>query len=187
MEYSQDIKFAGFWIRTLAMIIDGLVFIPIYFGLRYAFGADKIGFFYAYEGACLIYFAGLDASSCQGSVGKAVLKLKVVDLSLKRISLTRSLIRYFYLLLPHVPMLWFSQLFYSPRIQALSANFKQTQVMKPEYASFMGYFLIANVISLLLGIVWCLTMALTKQKTAVHDLLSKTRVIKANRSNASTI
>ena len=112
---SENIKYAGFWIRFAAYFIDGIII-----GIPVGFIAFILGIFSmtssndvntsAYAGSLLIidifllfaslmistlYYAGMNASKWQGTLGKMIVGIKITDLNGQRISFGRSLGRFF--------------------------------------------------------------------------------------------
>jgi uncharacterized RDD family membrane protein YckC len=98
-------NFAGFWIRVLAYVIDGLALAVISVVLALIAGED---FFNTDPSAPLysatdfismlvgiVYFVGFESSAYQATPGKMALGLIVVDTDGRRISVARSLGRYF--------------------------------------------------------------------------------------------
>lgn len=82
-------KYSGFWIRSLAIFIDFLVLLlPIM--LLIIVGLDFLGFIVTW-----LYFAIMESSKLQGTVGKVSLKLKVTDMQNNRITFLRATIRHF--------------------------------------------------------------------------------------------
>lgn len=119
-----DKKYAGFWWRFLAIIIDGLIVAVIQWiiiapilaavGLGVAKtvtsgdmdGATAVGMAGAIVGAVMItwlltaiagwlYFALMESSKFQGSIGKLALGIVVTDMEGNRISFARATGRYF--------------------------------------------------------------------------------------------
>ncbi|MEH7097798.1 RDD family protein [Neobacillus vireti] len=82
-------KFAGFWKRFLAYFIDSLIlYIPLYmvFG-EYAFIFNLL--------FSWIYFAWMESSKLQATLGKKVFGLKVINQSGRKITFKRAVGRYF--------------------------------------------------------------------------------------------
>jgi uncharacterized RDD family membrane protein YckC len=110
--------FAGFWLRFVGYVIDivvvWIVAIPIYLVFGSLFGLNMssiardpnslmlgsaMGGLLLFEGCAIlglwIYFAILESSAWQGTVGKKVLGLRVTDLNGNRISFGRATGRFF--------------------------------------------------------------------------------------------
>jgi uncharacterized RDD family membrane protein YckC len=109
-----SMKYAGFWIRFVAYLIDGLVlyipsigisFVFMFFGLasETAIGGTggeiANGFIQLVSYGIrfvlgLLYFSLMESSKNQGTLGKMALGLKVVDYNGNRISFGKALGRY---------------------------------------------------------------------------------------------
>jgi len=88
-------RYAGFWIRFLAFILDSLI-------VGAVLGIVGMGTKYGnnFNGAVGIvawwlYFAFMESSNYQGTVGKLALGLKVTDVNRKKISFPRATGRHF--------------------------------------------------------------------------------------------
>jgi uncharacterized RDD family membrane protein YckC len=107
----QAPEYAGFWLRLAASLIDGLliiaVFFPLFFGIGF-FGALSRRFNYVEPDFGLamlgnapaiilqwLYYALLESSSKQATIGKMAIGLKVTDLDGNRLSFGRATGRYF--------------------------------------------------------------------------------------------
>lgn len=99
---APDLKvaYAGLGIRTLASFIDlfiisCLMLIPEMF--FFSFNFSDIDFnsfrFLIVMVIWVFYHAGFDSSALQGTIGKRLLKLKIVDLYGKKISIVRAFFR----------------------------------------------------------------------------------------------
>lgn len=103
---NYNITYAGFWIRFVACLIDGIlltiVLIPIsiLIGLAVVFmgGVDTtlssilggiVGFIVG-----VVYYVGMHASSKQATVGKMIMGLQVIGKNGERISFMRAFGRY---------------------------------------------------------------------------------------------
>ena len=114
----RPVHFAGFWLRFVAYVIDivviWIVAIPIYLLLGAAFGlsmssiardpngmllGSSLGSLVLFEGCAILglwlYFAIMESSAWQGTVGKKILGLRVTDLGGNRISFGRATGRFF--------------------------------------------------------------------------------------------
>lgn len=106
------VRYAGFWIRVAAAIIDGLILaVPITILFSLAFiplifanspESSPFAFFISYFAACIVtillswlYFAVRESSARQGTFGKSAVGIKVTDLNGERISFARATGRYF--------------------------------------------------------------------------------------------
>ena len=97
------LMYAGFWQRFLAFVIDGLL---IAFVSVLVYVVTLVLFFSVFSSyiqieqwivfiLTILYFALMESSSHQGTIGKILVGLKVTDLNGNRISFGRALGRYF--------------------------------------------------------------------------------------------
>ncbi len=116
--YSPPVQYAGFWLRFVALIIDGVVVgivaIPIFLLLGGALGLSMgsiaqspngmavgslMGGLLLFDGCALLgvwlYYAILESSAWQGTIGKKVLGLRVTDLNGNPVSFGRATGRFF--------------------------------------------------------------------------------------------
>jgi uncharacterized RDD family membrane protein YckC len=111
---AAPVSYAGFWIRFLAYIIDsallGVVAMPIWF---LAVGLGAVGAKSSPDAAAMavlgmmplfilvsvvggwLYFALMESSAKQGTVGKMALKLRVTDVNGHKLTFGRATGRYF--------------------------------------------------------------------------------------------
>jgi uncharacterized RDD family membrane protein YckC/RNA polymerase subunit RPABC4/transcription elongation factor Spt4 len=89
---SGDIRYAGFWLRFIAFIIDGLVLtIPVVI----------IDVIFSYPGWFInivvswIYFALMESSEKQATLGKLAMGIKVTDMQGNRLSFGQATGRHF--------------------------------------------------------------------------------------------
>ncbi|HVW01248.1 MAG TPA: RDD family protein [Planctomycetaceae bacterium] len=108
-----DVQYAGFWLRLVAMIIDGFVLlipgmvlgfmigIVLALALHNAMGQEELAVVANMVGNLFgiglrwLYEAVMESSKYQATVGKMALGLKVTDLEGRRISFGRASGRYF--------------------------------------------------------------------------------------------
>jgi uncharacterized RDD family membrane protein YckC len=110
------VPYAGFWRRFVAMFLDGLILTFVTFPLQWFLHAPVFGWVNAdtlsleemmaiisasiasivMSGLCAwLYFALLESSKLQGTLGKAALNIRVTDLDGRRISFGRATGRHF--------------------------------------------------------------------------------------------
>lgn len=107
-------KYAGFWIRFVAAVIDGIIvgipvsIIAFVLGVFTLFSSadvntamydDTIAILYAFLSIgslmiSILYYAGMHASKWQATVGKLIVGIKVTGLNGQRISFGRAIGRY---------------------------------------------------------------------------------------------
>ncbi len=95
---SQSFQYAGFWLRFLALVIDSLIFmlagVILGFIVSSAGGSAK-SLDIPFLVASWLYYALMESSHKQATIGKIVLGISVTDLSGNRISFGRATGRYF--------------------------------------------------------------------------------------------
>lgn len=91
-------KYGGFWIRLVAYIIDTVIVLILHF-LAATFvlrgSTSIVAFLIVLLSIGVVYFAGMESSARQGTVGKMMLKLKVGDKNGNPISFGSAVLRYF--------------------------------------------------------------------------------------------
>lgn len=97
--------YAGFWKRLLAFLIDWLILglIIAAFGILLSGGTELTGMLAESEGllelAGLIlpwlYYAGMESSEQQATLGKLALNIRVTDMEGRRIGFLRASVRHF--------------------------------------------------------------------------------------------
>ena len=97
----ESIVYAGFWLRFIASLIDGII--VIIFSVSINLGADALTHTHGTVGAVLLidfllnwlYSALMESSHSQATLGKLALGIKVTDMEGNPISFGRSSGRYF--------------------------------------------------------------------------------------------
>lgn len=139
-------NYAGFWLRVVAYIIDAIIvgIVGFVIGMIFGVGAVSTGTDISDPtggGNMLLnlisiaigvaYFAGMESSSWQATVGKKALGLVVTDLSGQRISLGRAIGRYFGKILSALILLiGFIMVAFTERKQGLHDMLAGTLVLK---------------------------------------------------------
>lgn len=100
-------KYASFWLRIGAGILDGLVLYAFFHLLTLLTGVSIVWINNLYFltdwvsaavflSVCWLYFAGLESSEYQASIGKMIFKIQVCDLDLGRLNFTKTTVRFFF-------------------------------------------------------------------------------------------
>ncbi len=195
---------AGFWMRFLAAIIDGILvsvitsIISSIFGLNNAVvRLNEISRSVAAGGSVetiqneavslvapillslifsllvnWLYFALLESSKQQATLGKMALGLKVTNLSEQPIGFGQATWRYF---AKQIPALIGSIVLFIgilPIIPAIS------DATSPAARAAAGSFLLLFLVSILIGTIPFVMAGFTARKQALHDILAKTLVVK---------
>lgn len=90
----MEARYAGFWLRFVAALIDGILVGLVNGVLRMIFGDE---FLYSVLSlvAGWLYYAIMESSAHQATLGKKILGLRVTDLDGRRIGFGRATGRYF--------------------------------------------------------------------------------------------
>jgi|LauGreSBDMM110SN_4_FD.fasta_scaffold188913_2 uncharacterized RDD family membrane protein YckC len=88
-------KYAGFWIRFVALVIDCIIIVPLNNYILSCIGDGSILRILVPNMIWWAYTAGLTSSNLQATLGKKILGLKVVDLNGNRISFGQATGRFF--------------------------------------------------------------------------------------------
>ena len=145
-------QYAGFWLRAVAVVIDGIliqlvvlpisllpgvmsslsaVFLPtLWPGLHPAHVTHMSGRFALAIIVSWIYKAGMESSSQQATLGKTAMGLKVVDIHGCRISFARASARYFAKLVSMIFLIGYIMAGFSERKQALHDMIADTLVLR---------------------------------------------------------
>lgn len=183
-------EYSGFWHRAAAITLDTILFIILFFVLNFLMSDSLFYFNLIYQIICAFYSIGLTASKHQGTIGQKALKIKVTDIKGNAISLYASSLRYVLWMLPAWPVIVFASLPSSIQkakvLEKTSAEYTDPEIFAQQIEalgldSFMATFSFLSIIAILGGIVWMLAIGLTKEKTGIHDLICKQRVIKTKR------
>lgn len=97
----SKLNYAGFWIRFAAYFIDGVILAGVQFALMFLFASDASMFapnltlqlFSLVLG--IAYFAGMESSSRQATLGKMGVGIKVGNAQGQQITFVNALGRYF--------------------------------------------------------------------------------------------
>ena len=83
---SRDVAYAGFWIRFVAFLLDGLIVLIIGLYSRRRILSIVLGW---------LYYAGMESSPLQATPGKLLSRIAVTDLDGNRISFVKATVRHF--------------------------------------------------------------------------------------------
>ena len=128
LKVEHVMEYAGFWNRFVAYLIDwvllGIIGTIIYF-LFNEYVAGLVGFLVGWG-----YFAGLESSERQATLGKSAMGLVVTDTDGNRISFLRATGRYFGKWLSSILLIGYIMAAFTARKQALHDMLASTLVFK---------------------------------------------------------
>ena len=97
----KKLKYAGFWIRVAATIIDSIILYAVFFGVALVFMdglaslSVNITLQLVFMAFGIIYVVGMESSSRQATLGKMAVGIKVGDAQGQQLSFANALGRYF--------------------------------------------------------------------------------------------
>lgn len=165
-------KLAGFWSRTGAALLDGLILSPLlcfmFYNLFYlkSFGLEILVLL------VMTLYKPLMEFRYGGTLGKLAIDLKVVNYDYEKISLKQAFIRSTFTLASQLLSIISSiALFMHPDFQS-AETFEQVGIIETD-TEIPGTFIIG-----LAGFISCLFVAWDSMKQALHDKMAKTYCIK---------
>lgn len=127
---SNSVKYAGFWVRFLAFILDSILIGAVATILSQGNNAIQSSISLAIG---WLYFAFMESSVKQATLGKMVLGLKVTDMDGKKISFARATGRYFSKILSMIILLiGFIMIAFTEKKQGLHDKIAETLVIKKQ-------------------------------------------------------
>jgi uncharacterized RDD family membrane protein YckC len=126
-------KYAGFWKRVVASIIDSVILIPASFlvGALQAFGGAYVEGFIVGIVLSWLYFAISESQSWQATLGKKLMGIKVTDLHGQQISFARASGRYVSKFLSYITLgLGYVMVAFTKRKQGLHDLVAETLVIE---------------------------------------------------------
>ncbi|HYH10914.1 MAG TPA: RDD family protein [Thermomicrobiales bacterium] len=122
-------EYAGFWRRFVAILIDGILLGIVGGILTSQMDETAAGAFSTLIG--WLYYAGMESSSRQATIGKSLMGIYVVGLDGERISFLRATGRYFAKILSAlIFMIGYIMAAFTARKQALHDILASTLVLK---------------------------------------------------------
>lgn len=180
-------EYAGFWRRTGAMMLDTFVFMLLYFTLDIFTGHNFFLTNVLYQAACALYFIGMTASQYRGTIGQHALSIQIGTRDDQQLSIIQSAMRYIFWMLPAWPLVIYSSMpEYGATLDKMSTfdpNSDDAAVFldfmqSPEVQSFMITSGIMVGIASIGGLIWGISIAVSKEKAGIHDLICKQRAFK---------
>ncbi len=129
-------NYAGFWRRFIASVVDSILLTVVFNALTWLAFSESLKsnqtlLFVITIIPTWLYYALLESSAKQGTLGKIILGMKVVDYSNQRISFARATGRYFSKIISFVIlMIGFIMVAFTSRKQGLHDIMAGTVVIK---------------------------------------------------------
>ena len=166
----KDVRYAGFWIRVVAIIIDSIVLFIIGLLLKFIISghvlSQIIGVLIG-----LLYFVLMETSEKQGTLGKMILNIKVTNLNFEKISYSEAIVRYIIKNLGG----------YIVTVGTLTAG--GAELLSGDYSDILSLYqniLPFTSIGGLVSIIVYVSVAFHNKKQGIHDRIAKTYVIEGN-------
>lgn len=136
-----DLMYGGFWRRLFALGLDCLILLfPVFVSLLLLDtpgvvdnGLAQLGWLLFWTVMLWGYFAGLESSSLQGTLGKAALGIVVTDVRGRRVSFWRASARYWAKLLSNILGIGYLLIAFTPEKRGLHDMVAGTLVVKRDY------------------------------------------------------
>ncbi len=131
----SNVKYAGFWVRFIAILVDGIIVGIVFSLVTSLFNIPKDSGLINLASTIVgwLYFALMQSSDKQATLGKTLFNIKVVDSNLKRISFKRATIRYFSKFLSaFILFIGYIMAGFTTKKQALHDKIAKTYVIKNE-------------------------------------------------------
>jgi uncharacterized RDD family membrane protein YckC len=123
------VEYAGFWNRAIALLIDSVLLAIVSIIVNILLNENAAGFIGTLVG--WLYFAGMESSGRQATLGKSAMGLVVTDMNGNRISFLRATGRYFAKILSALILLiGYIIAAFTARKQALHDMLASTLVLK---------------------------------------------------------
>jgi len=150
----KKLEYAGFWIRLVAYFIDNFILgfllnmisliVAVPLGLTAGIGFAGVDDFTSsmavlgvqmillvtYSAIVILYYTLMESSKYQGTLGKMVLGLKVVDYNGNRIGFGRAVGRYFSKILSAILFIGYIMIMFDNKKQGLHDQIAKTYVVK---------------------------------------------------------
>lgn len=180
MEETTFPRYAGFWVRGLAYTVDDIIYKVMAYVIAMALGHGAAISYLVATGLTIIYYVGFLSSPWQATPGKRLLNIHVTTIRGERVSSLRACARWLVVTLPGLPSLFI--ITFNPGMEVLtqaflSKDFYAIQQAINEYASLIYLIEISGIIAFVCMFIWYLPIVFTRQKTGLHDIICKTRVV----------
>ena len=129
MENNKDVKYAGFWVRVLASVIDGLVLtIPLSF-IEVLFGEDSTVTLILFFIAWWFYTSRMLSSSWKATIGKRVVSIEVENENFEQLTFREATFRFLYSIISYVLIIPILMMLFSEKKQTLHDKMAKTIVL----------------------------------------------------------
>ena len=170
----NTVKYGSFWPRLGALIVDGLVLAPVTFGINYLnIISWKNPVIYLLVALLSVAYTPIMEHIYGATLGKMVLRLKVVNRKFEKASLSEILFRNVFHIVPSVIAMFLSlSIYQNPEFASVSGY--------AEYSTFIADIQALQIINLATGVVIiadAIVLLADKYNRALHDKIGGTFVI----------
>ena len=171
---SSTVKYGGFWVRFLAVLLDGLILAPITFGIGYF----NVITWKSVPVLILVTLAGLAYKPVMeylygSTLGKMALRLQVVSISFGKADVKAILLRNIFNIVPGLISLIISvQIYSDPGFEDISGF--------QDFSMFVNQFQASqtmNFVNFALMFIDSIMLGIDEQKRSLHDRIAGTYVI----------
>jgi uncharacterized RDD family membrane protein YckC len=171
-EPNNNIRWAGFWIRVLASLIDFLVYIPFVAANMYNLYVIKSLPLQLFITLVLMVYKPFMEYKYGATLGKMAVGVKVVNSEYNRISLTQSCIRYTPWMIGQIisiitTILLFQNAEFQLTTNMIAVGKLQTEIF-PSYLNYIGSAIL---------LISAIAIAFNDTKQGIHDMLAETYCI----------
>jgi uncharacterized RDD family membrane protein YckC len=158
---------AGFWIRAVARVVDGLIFIP-FIGLSfYNLLVIKSALLMFLMAITDFFYKPLMESYCGATLGKMACGIRVIDAKGQKLSLSAAYMRFIPFLISNVvTVISALTIFWLPGFSSASTLVELGRVNQTNpvehFRSIVGFLVMAD----------CIVAGFTYRKRAVHDMMA---------------
>jgi len=170
-----NIKYGGFWARLGAQFLDGLILVPISFGLTYFNTTSwKSALLLVIVTAIGIAYKPFMEFTYGATFGKMALKLKVTNTDFEKADLLEILLRNIFHIVPQLItlLLTITMVYNNPDFESVSGW--------GEYTTFTQQFSVLQYVNYAAGLIMiidAIMLAADEQKRSLHDRIGGTFVI----------
>jgi len=168
----KNVRWAGFWIRVAASLIDFMVYIPVMALSMYNINSIKNLPLQLLLTLILGIYKPLMEYKFGATLGKMGVGIKVVDLNFNRISALQAIKRYFPWLISHIISIYGTIVLFQHPDFLSTTNWIEVGNLQNDILS-KGLNYAGSGITL----VSCLVVAFTATKQGLHDMLAETYCI----------
>lgn len=166
---SEPKQWAGFWVRTGASLIDGVIYLPVVALSFYNLLSLKFLAIQIIIDVVLLLYKPLMEYRYGATLGKMAVKIKVVNTNFEALSVQQAILRSFPFWISHLSslasaILLFQQTNFETATTLTQVTFLQNEVIPSSINTAISFF----------TLVCCIVVAFTEKKQGLHDMMANT-------------